>query len=127
MWRAQNQTARSITGDIALTPDKLTINFIAFSVSRIRALEAGEIAAAFNPDPASPPGTGSLYRIDIPATRKFLRKNTLCGADDTTWMVTLVAGRSLEIVFLSGAKPPSFRGEGLANSPDLCGTYLYTR
>ena len=125
-WRADSQTARSITGDIALSPDKLTINFLAFTISRIRGLESAEVSAAFNPDPGTS-GAASLFRLDIPASRKFLHKNTLCGTDDTTWMATFVAGRTLTIVFFSGPRPPTFTVDALSNSSDLCGTYTYIR
>jgi hypothetical protein len=125
-WRATSQTARSITGDVALSESRLTINFAGFTISRVRALEPAEVSAAFNPDPGSE-GVANLYRTDIPATRKFLKKNTLCGSEDTTWMATYVSGRSLEIAFFSGGKPPVFTMEAMNNANDLCGIFTYTR
>lgn len=126
LWHATSQTARAITGDIGLSADKLTINFLTFTIARIRALEVQEINGAFNPDPGTQ-GSAALYRLNVPASTKFLRKNTLCGTDDTAWMATWVTGRTLEIAFFSGPKPPVFTAEAIANSADLCGTYLYTR
>lgn len=125
-WRAQSQTARSITGDVALSANRLSINFVPFTISRVRALEPAELSAAFNPDPGAT-GEASLYRVDISGTRKFLRKNTLCGSEDTTWMATYVSGRTLEIAFFSGSKPPVFTMESMNNSSDLCGIFTYTR
>ena len=125
-WRAASQTARSITGDVALSADRLTINFAGFTISRVRALEPAELSAAFNPDPGSQ-GEASLYRTNIPATRKFLKKNSLCGSEDTTWMATYVSGRSLEIAFFSGGKPPVFTLEAMNNASDLCGIFTYSR
>jgi hypothetical protein len=125
-WRAASQTARSITGDVALSETRLTINFAGFTISRVRALEPAELSAAFNPDPGTQ-GVASLYRTDIPGTRKFLHKNTLCGAEDTTWMATYVSGRSLEIAFFSGGKPPVLTMEAMNNASDLCGIFTYTR
>jgi hypothetical protein len=124
MWRAANSTARSITGDIALANEKITINFLTFTMVRVRALEASELSAAFDAD-IKANGTGSLYRLNIPASRKFLKKNSLCGAEDTEWMATYVLGRSLQIAFFSGQKPPLLTLDALANSSDVCGTYTY--
>jgi hypothetical protein len=121
-WRATSQTARSITGDVALSADRLTINFAGFAISRVRALEAAELSAAFNPDPGTQ-GVANLYRVAIPSSRKFLKKNNLCGSEDTTWMATYVSGRSLEIAFFSGGKPPVFTMEAMNNASDLCGIF----
>jgi hypothetical protein len=65
--------------------------------------------------------------LDIPGATKFLHKNTLCGGEDTTWMATYASGKSLQIAFFSGAKPPVLTIDALANSTDLCGTYTYQR
>ena len=124
MWRAANSTAKSITGDIALANEKITINFLSFTMVKIRALEKSELSAAFDAD-SKANGSGSLFRLDIPASRKFLKKNSLCGAEDTEWMATYVQGRSLQIAFFSGQKPPLLTLDALANSSDTCGTYSY--
>jgi hypothetical protein len=126
-WRASNQTARSITGDIALAPEKLYINFVRFTVSRIRPLEPAEVAAAFSSEGDASTGNGSLYRLSIPPEQKFLHKNTICGSDETQWMATYVDGKTLKVAFFSNAKPPVFKLEELANSTNLCGTFTYTR
>lgn len=125
-WRALSQTAHSITGDVALSADRLSINFAPFTISRVRALEPAELSAAFNPDPGAQ-GEATLYRVAIPGTRKFLHKNTLCGSEDTTWMATYVAGRTLEIAFFSSEKPPVFTMEAMNNASDLCGIFTYSR
>lgn len=126
-WRAANQSARSITGDIAIAPEKLYINFYRVTMSRIRALEPAEIAAAFEAEAASSTGTGSLYRLSIAPEQKFLHKNTLCGSEETQWMATYLEGRTLKVAFFSNAKPPIFKLEELQNSTNLCGTFTYTR
>lgn len=125
-WRASSQTARTITGDIAFAPNKLIINFLSFPISRIRALGNEELNAAFNPDPGAQ-GNGSLFRLEIPSSQRFLHKNTLCGSDDATWLATFISGRTLALKFFSGQKPPDLTPEALADSSDLCGTYIYTR
>ena len=125
-WRAASNSARSVTGDIALADEKLTINFSTTTISRIRALEATEVSAVFDTDSASA-GTGSLYRINIPAAKKFLHKSSLCGTEDVHWMVAYAGGNSLQLAFFSGDKPPVFTFEAIQNSTDRCGTYSYVK
>jgi hypothetical protein len=125
-WRASSSTARSITGDVALSDEKISINFLSFTVARIRALEQGEASALFDAD-GTAGGNGSLYRLNVPGAKKFLHRNSLCGSDDTQWMVTYVAGRSLQLAFFSGQKPPVFTPDAIANSTDLCGKFSYVK
>ena len=58
---------------------------------------------------------------------KFLHKNTLCGGEDTQWMVTSASGKSLQVAFFSGTTMPVLTPEVMANTTDLCGTYSYAR
>ena len=125
-WRATSSTAKSITGDVGLTEEKVGINFSTFTIARIRVLEAAEASALFDAD-SSGGGSGNVYRVSIPATKAFLHKNTLCGSEETQWMVSYAAGRSLQLAFFSGANPPVFTLEALASSSDMCGTYSYVR
>ncbi len=123
-WRAASKTSSSITGDVALAEAKITINLQSYSIAPIRSLKPEEAVAAFDAD-SSTPGSGSLYRLNIPGTVKLLHKNTLCGGEDTQWMVTYSTGKNLQIAFFSGAKPPVLTIDALGNSTDLCGTYSY--
>ena len=125
-WRAASSTAKSITGDVALADEKISINFLNFTIARIRGLEQAEASALFDPY-GTATGSGSLYRLNVPAEKKFLHKNSLCGSDDTQWMVTYVSGRSLQLAFFSGAKPPVFTTDALGNSTDVCGKFSYVR
>jgi hypothetical protein len=125
-WRAASNTASSITGDIALSDTRVTINFSGFVMAQIRALNSAEVAAAFDAD-ASAGGNGSLYRLKIPADKRFLHKNTLCGSEETQWMATYVTGRNLKVAFFSGDNTPVLTMDSLANSSDLCGTFTYAR
>lgn len=125
-WLAASSNARSITGDVELSSERISINFVTFTMARIRSLEKAELSAAFDAD-SNANGTGSLYRLNIPAARKFLKKNSLCGAEDTEWMATYVRGNSLQLAFFSGEKPPVFTLDALANSSDACGVFSYTR
>src|ERR1039457_1555963 len=65
-WRAASSNARSITGDVALSDEKIAINFSPFTMVRVRALEKSELSAAFDADPNTS-GGGSVYRLNIPA------------------------------------------------------------
>lgn len=125
-WRAASSNARSITGDLSLAAEKILISFTTFPIAQIRPLQPAELNAAFDLD-AGAAGTGSLYKLNIPATQKFLKKNSLCGADDTQWMVTHVTGHDLQVAFFSGAAVPIFTPEAIATTTSLCGVYVYVR
>ena len=125
-WRAESSTTRSITGDVALSTEKISINYSGFVMARIRDLKPGEIIAAFDADSGAG-GSGGLYRLSIPAAKKFLHRNTLCGDEDTQWMATYVAGPSLHLAFFSGQKEPVLTPDALANAVNLCGVFSYVR
>lgn len=125
-WRAANTPAESITGDVAFSETKLSINFSSFPIARIRALEPGEVSSVFDVD-SNTGARGSLYRLSIPASKKFMHRNSICGSEDTQWVAAFVAGRFLHLAFFSGEKMPVFTPEAIANSTDLCGTFAYAR
>jgi hypothetical protein len=125
-WRAASSNANDITGDVSLSASKLTINFTSFIVAEIRKLQISEATALFEADPGSG-GSGNLYRLNVPGAKRFLHKNTLCGSDDTQWLVTYVEGRTMHVAFFSGENMPVITSEALANSTDLCGTFSYSR
>jgi hypothetical protein len=125
-WRAASTNANAITGDIAISPTKITINFFSFTLAPIRTLNSAEVAAAFDAD-VNAGGNGQLYRLNVPPDKRFLHKNTLCGTDGTQWMATYVSGRSLQVAFFSGADMPVLTIDALANATNLCGTFTYAR
>jgi hypothetical protein len=125
-WRAASSTAKSVTGDVTLSDEKISINYSDFPIARIRNLEPSEMSAAFDAD-NNVGGSGSLYRLSVPYSKKIMHRNTLCGSEDIQWMATYVAGRSLDLVFFSGQKAPVFTPDAIANSTDLCGTFSYVR
>jgi hypothetical protein len=124
-WRAASTNARAITGDVVFSPLKISINFTTFTIAQIRSLKTEEVLALFNPD--SPTGGGNVYRVDIPADRRFLHKNTLCGSESAQWIVTYAQGRNLQIAFFSGATPPVLTVDALNDAPSLCGIFSYVR
>lgn len=125
-WRAASNTASSITGDIILSAERLTINFTNYTVTRMRALKPEEISGVFDLEPEIVSHAG-LYRMNIPGDKRFLHKNTLCGSEDVQWMVAYATGHELRVAFFSNAKIPSFKREDIMNSTDLCGTFTYAR
>ena len=124
-WRASSNNAKSITGDLFFSPLKITINFTNFTIAQIRSLQTQEASALFNPD--NPTGGGNLFRVDIPADKHFLHKNTLCGSEDTQWIVTYAQGRDLQVAFFSGGTPPVLTVDAVNNAPNLCGVFSYIR
>ena len=125
-WRAESKTARSITGDVAFSASRISLNFYGYTIAQIRTLTPAEIGVVFDgADGAA--GVGNLYRTDIPGTKKFVGKNTLCGAEDVEYFVTFVSGRELRMAFFSGSAAPPLTGEAMATGTTLCGTYSYTR
>lgn len=125
-WRAVSKTARGVTGDVAFGGEKISINFSSFTVAQIRDLQPEEIAAVFASD-GTAGGSGNLFRTSIPANKKFLSKNTLCGSEETQWIASYVVGKQLQLAFFSGASMPVFTAEAMASSANLCGTYTYGR
>ena len=125
-WRAASSAAVSITGDIAISPTKVMINFSSFPLVQVRKLKPVEVSSVFDAD-VNAGIEGTLYRLNIPAAKRFLHHNTLCEDEDTKWMATYVAGRSLQVAFFSGDEQPVFQFGVIQNSPALCGTYTYGR
>jgi hypothetical protein len=125
-WRAASSTAKAITGDIAIGDTRITINFTTVTIAVIRALTPAEAAAAFDADPGVP-GGGNLYRLDVPADKRFQHHNTLCGSDETQWMATWAAGTEIHVAFFSGTELPKFTVDALANGSNVCGSYSYVR
>jgi hypothetical protein len=125
-WRASSSEAKSITGDIAISDSRLTINFSGYTIAEIRALKADEAAAAFDAD-RSVPGGGNLYRLQVPADKRFQHRNTLCGSDETQWMATWAFGSELHVVFFSGSNMPVLTLDALNGSSAVCGTFAYVR
>lgn len=126
LWRATSSNANAITGDIGIFDDKLSINFATFTTAEIRKLDPAEATALFNTE-SSAPGGGFLYRLNVPAAKRFSHRNTLCGNEDTQWMATWLQGRDLHVAFFSGGKTPVMTADELANSSDVCGLFLYSR
>lgn len=125
-WRAASTNAIAITSDIAIGKDKLSIDFLTYPLAPIRPLKPVEVSAVFDAD-VNAGVSGMLYRLRVPAAQRFLKKNTLCGDEDTQWMATYVTGHTLDVAFFSGDDMPVFTFDAISNSTALCGTFAYTR
>lgn len=126
LWRASSSNAKQITGDVEITDTKLVMNFMGFPIAQIRQLQPAELAAVFDAD-SNAGGGAYLYRLSVAATQRILHRNTLCGSEQTDWMVTYVSGRTLHLAFFSGSTMPVFTFEAMQNSSELCGTFSYER
>jgi hypothetical protein len=125
-WRAASSTAKTITGDIEIGNAQLLINFAGFPLAQIRALTPAEASAAFDADPGVP-GGGNLYRLQVPADKRFQHHNTLCGSDETQWMATWASGSEINVAFFSGTKMPVLTLDALNGSSAVCGVFRYAR
>lgn len=125
-WRAADSTAKTITGDIEIENARLLINFSSFPLAQIRSLKPEEASAAFDADPSTP-GGGNLYRLQVPADKRFSHHNTLCGSDETEWMATWASGSQLQVAFFSSQKMPVLTLDALNGSPAVCGVFRYAR
>ena len=126
-WRAASDNAKSTTGDLGIGSLKLTIDFQYFTIAQIHQVSAVEARAVFDVDAPEGAMVGNLYRLSIDPGKKFLHKNTLCGNEETQYMVTAVVGKELHVAFFSGASMPELKAEAIMNSTNLCGIYSYTR
>jgi hypothetical protein len=125
-WRAASSNAFAITGDINIGELKVAIDFITFPLAPIRRLKPVEVSAVFDAD-VNAGIEGSLYRLKVAPGQRFVKKNTLCGDEETQWMATYVSGRSLQVAFFSGDDEPVFTFDAIQKSPERCGTFVYGR
>jgi hypothetical protein len=125
-WHAASSNATSITSDVTVGKDSVTIDFMTFPLAPIRTLKPVEISAVFDAD-VSAGISGMLYRMKVPAAQRFLHKNSLCGGEDTQWMATYVTGHTMNVAFFSGDDMPVFTFDAISKTTDLCGTFGYDR
>jgi len=126
-WQPASNTAAAITGTLTIADAKITINYTTFPLAYIRSLKPEEVVSVFDAD-VNTAGEGMLYSLRVPPDQRFLKKNTLCGTDETQWMATYLSSpKTLEVAFFSGDDPPVFTMDAMSNSRILCGTYSYAR
>jgi len=125
-WRAASATATSITGDINIGKGKVTIDLLDFPIAPIKRLTPVEVSSVFDAD-VNAGINGDIYRLRVPFTQHFQKRNSLCGSEDAKWMVTYVTGHTLRVAFFSGDDMPEFTFDAISKSTALCGTFAYGR
>jgi hypothetical protein len=125
-WRAASTTAFAVTGDITIGEAKVTLNFATFPLAAIRRLKPVEVSAVFDAD-VNAGIEGTLYRLHVPPGKYIVKKNTLCGGEETQWMATYATGHTLKVAFFSGDDMPVFTFDAMQNTTTLCGTFVYGR
>jgi hypothetical protein len=125
-WEAASHTAKDITGDISISELKLSISFSRFTIAQIRQLTPAEATATFGADTGAR-GGGNLYRLEVPAEKRFAHHNTLCGGQETQWMATWSDGRTLQVAFFSQSTMPVLTADALAQSGNVCELLAYVR
>src|SRR5271165_5255157 len=126
LWSAASTNAHAITGDITIGEAKVTLNFITFPLAQIRRLKPVEVSAVFDAD-VNAGIEGTLYRLHVPAGKYLVKKNTLCGGEETQWMATYATGHTLKVAFFSGDDMPVFTFDAMQNATTLCGKFTYGR
>lgn len=125
-WRAASSNANAITGDITIGSSRVTIDYFTFTLAPIRKLKPVEVSSVFDAD-VNAGIEGMLYRLKVPPGQRFMHKNTLCGDEETQWMATYVAGRTLNVAFFSGDDEPVFTFDAIQHSSAVCGAFSYSR
>ncbi len=110
-WEAFSTTAQSITGDIILEPNSITMG--SGSVLQIE------------PVPGDVP---KLYRFTGAEHLRLIRDNSLCGPDTTDGYLVLASpgDNMLEIDVFDGDPPPG-SVENMQSLPNFCASYIYDR
>jgi hypothetical protein len=126
LWAAASTNAHAVTGDITIGEAKVTLNFATFPLAQIRRLKPVEVSAVFDAD-VNAGIEGTLYRLHVPPDRYIVKKNTLCGGEETQWMATYVTGHTLKVAFFSGDDMPVFTFDAMQNTTTVCGTFVYGR
>lgn len=126
LWSATSTNAHAVTGDITIGEAKVTLNFAPFPLAQIRRLKSVEVSAVFDAD-VNAGIEGTLYRLHVPPDKYIVRRNTLCGGEETQWMATYVTGHTLKVAFFSGDDMPVFTFDAMQNATTLCGKFTYGR
>ena len=117
-WEAVSTTALAITGNVRVSPDRIT-----FQNGKSLPLAAAGIVPQFRE--AMGTTSAALYRVIAPADPVLLRGNRLCGKPVTfiaVWKPARVGSDidPREMAAFSGSARPT-----VAGGPDFCGTYTY--
>jgi len=129
-WTAYSRSAVGITGDVALSRDKIHIGKHDYALS---------VAREIGPDRFSDiarlvlvnPTVARLYKVTIPRAATFVRGNEICSAQ-TNWMLavegsdTVTQEHMLVLSFFSGSSEPDINYKAVDTSQNLCGIFSYS-
>ncbi len=126
-WTAVSKTAMGVTGDLLVRPRSVAMAGHTIPLAFLHTLAGAPLqqAAALFPVPVNSRLRGALYKVSVPATTSFMRRNTLCGKQRTTFFVLLTDGSDLQLAMFAGRNEPNLSANAVANSTEFCGTYSY--
>jgi hypothetical protein len=125
-WVAASTTAMSITGDIKISPDRLSMVGRDYRLTLVRDIDAEHLSDAGKIVDATKPDRARLYRTIIPAQAKFVNGNTICGHKNANWLLAVTQNEhSLSLAFFPGDGEPNLATA--STSTELCATFEYFR
>jgi hypothetical protein len=126
-WLAVSRTAASITGNIVLTSDKITISHKSFSLMLVRDVDTQHLEDVGKIlDRLRPPSSARLYGTLISGRSSFLNGNTICGQKaDARWILAVSEKDELSLAFFSGSREPNLDYKVVNVGDYLCGTFAY--
>lgn len=124
-WEATSKTAMSITGDIVLSADRLTMAGKAFPIQLVREYgDARQMDGLSKVIAHTPPRRVRVYKTRIEPSVQLENGNNLCG-DAATWLFVVDQPpggfAKLTLAVFSGVDEPT----PLTSERMLCGTYNY--
>jgi hypothetical protein len=127
-WVAMSHTAMSITGDITLSSDKLTMGGADYPLTLVRTIDAQHLSDVGRLFDGTKPIGASLYKTNIPATAKPLKGGTIC-AKGAKWLLTAKGSSpydkkpELSLASFSSDAEPNLATA--TESTELCATFTY--
>ena len=131
-WLATSNTALAITGDIKLSPTKLTMARRDYPLTLVRDIDAQHLSDIGKSFASDHPTAARLYKTRIPAKARLLNGNDICGPWDANWLLAVNEnntddnGPTLSLAFFSGDSEPHLDYEAIENTTNLCETYGYS-
>ena len=131
VWAATSQTAVSITGNIVVTPQAITISHKEFPLEFVRQVDkqhfkdVARIIEPFMQHMFMQPLSARLYKTLISRDVQLLNGNTMCGPNAAKWMLAAYSEDHLSLAFFSSAEEPNLDYKVVETSHDLCGTFTY--
>jgi hypothetical protein len=107
-WTATSSTSMAITGDIAVSADRIIFG---------NGASIGIKQAA--------PDRPEVFTIDPPSNPVLLQGNRLCGDQPPTFLTLYRDGGSLALSVFDGPDMPPSPASALDTPPGLCATYHY--